>query len=36
VVAQEPDGVRVQFLYLNRRERQQAVKFLETVRSRGK
>jgi uncharacterized protein len=36
VVAQEPDGVRVQFLYLNRRERQQTVKFLETVRSRGK
>jgi hypothetical protein len=36
VVAQGADGVRVQFLYLNRRERQQAVKFLETVRSRGK
>jgi hypothetical protein len=36
VVAQGADGIRVQFLYLTRHERQQAVKFLETVRSRGK
>ena len=33
VTAQGPDGVRVQFLYLNRREREAARKFLHKVRS---
>jgi len=32
VVAHSPDGVRVAFLYLNRKEREAARKFLDELR----
>jgi hypothetical protein len=35
VVSHGPDGVSVEFVYVNRRERQDLVKFLQSVRSRG-
>jgi hypothetical protein len=35
IVAHGPDGVSVEFVYVNRLERQKFVKFLETVSSRG-
>jgi hypothetical protein len=35
VVSQGPDGMRVEFVYVNRRERQGLLKFLENIRSRG-
>jgi hypothetical protein len=35
VVSHGADGVSVEFVYVNRRERQDLVKFLQSVRSRG-
>ena len=35
VVSHGPDGVSVEFVYVNRRERQDLVKFLQSIRSRG-
>jgi hypothetical protein len=35
IVSHGPDGVSVKFVYVNRRERQELVKFLQGVRSRG-
>jgi PilZ domain len=35
VVSHGPDGLSVEFVCVNRRERQELVKFLESVRSRG-
>jgi len=35
VVSHGPDGVSVEFVYVNRRERQDLMKFLQSVRSRG-
>jgi hypothetical protein len=35
ILSHGPDGLTVEFVYVNRRERQEVVKFLQSVRSRG-